>query len=139
MQDDDRFKQPVKPWENRTRAVPLRTFSGRVVYKRKKHFFTAEDAARIIKKLEPPEDTSNPSWADILIETLKTATLVMLDRILWFLPPGVIEQIYQFGIGLLDKMFRIQPDVTVTRPYATSIIYEMASRAQLQVEISTPK
>lgn len=139
MQDDDKFELPTRPWEKRIRAVPLRTFSGRVVYERPKHFFTAKDAARIIRKLEPPEDTSSPNWAFNLISVLRLATIAMLERILWFLPLGIIDEFYQFGIQLLDKMFRIQPDVTVTRPYAINVINSMASMSQIEVKITVPK
>lgn len=45
----------AKPWHYRTRIFPARTFSGRVVYNRDKHFFGISDIERITKKINPPE------------------------------------------------------------------------------------
>lgn len=39
-----------KPWSLRTRLEPKRTYSGRVVYDRKKHPMTIRDAARIFRQ-----------------------------------------------------------------------------------------
>lgn len=49
------------PWENRHSLEPLRTYCGKVVHKRKKHFFNFQDANRIIEKLGFVYDPEDPT------------------------------------------------------------------------------
>ena len=46
-------KNQATPWSLRERVKPLRTYSGRVVYDRDTHFFTARDIERIAHKAKP--------------------------------------------------------------------------------------
>lgn len=119
--------------------MPLRTYSGRVVHRRRKHFFTARDAARILAKLEPPEKADSSSWAQTVISTLRLATLGMLQRILWFLPPGVIGELYEWGIGILDNLFyQTSSTPAKANENAVRLINYAAAKANLVVTITTP-
>jgi hypothetical protein len=55
-------KSQSVPWSLRERVTPLRTYSGRVVYDRDKHFFTSRDLERIAHKAKSdgkkPKDLS---------------------------------------------------------------------------------
>lgn len=135
----DYGERQSEPWTYRARLVPLRTYSGRVVHRRRKHYFTVRDAARIMAKLEPPEDTDGNTWAQTVIATLRMATLAMLQRILFFLPPGVIGELYSWGIGILDGLFRqTQSDPAKTHQHAIQLIYYAAAKAGVVVTIEEP-
>lgn len=45
-------KNQAVPWSLRERVKPLRTYSGRVVYDRDRHFFTTRDLERIAGKAQ---------------------------------------------------------------------------------------
>lgn len=47
----------AKPWHYRNRVYPERTYCGRVVYNKDKHFFTITDLERIARKIDPPVET----------------------------------------------------------------------------------
>ena len=54
------------PWHYRDRVFPNRTYCGRIVYNRDKHFFTVSDLERIAKKINPPElpiKDADDKWA----------------------------------------------------------------------------
>lgn len=103
----DYGEQRSEPWTYRKRVIPLRTYSGKVVHRRKKHLFSPRDAARIIEKLEPPEEEAD-GWAVAVMRALRQATIAMLEKILFFLDSESVEQIYDFGIQLLDILFRVE-------------------------------
>lgn len=141
-QAGDYGERKSEPWTYRSRLLPLRTYSGRVVYRRHKHYFTVRDAARIMAKLEPPEGSDGQSWTLNIISTLRMATLAMLQRILFFLPPGVIGELYDWGIGILDKLFYQTSgykDASRTIEKAVSLINYAALQAGLTVKIERPK
>jgi len=136
----DYGEQKSEPWTYRARLVPLRTYCGRVVHRRHRHYFTVRDAARILEKLEPPPDTDGQNWALSIIATLRMATLAMLQRILFFLPPGVIGELYDWGIGILDNLFyqeEIDPAGKIA--HAVRLITYAAGKAGLGVEITYPE
>lgn len=43
-----------KPWADRKRAVPLRTYSGTIKYKKRQKGWTEKDLLRVLQKIEPP-------------------------------------------------------------------------------------
>lgn len=136
MQAGDYGERSSEPWTYRKRVVPLRTYSGRVVHDRSKHFFTIGDVSRILAKIQPPDDTPDASqWANRIIQTLRDATLGMLERILWFLDQRSIEALYEFGVGILDKMFQVDQEKSSTSIYAQSLIIQIADRAGFTVTI----
>lgn len=120
MQQGDYGEARSEPWTYSKSTLPIKTYSLlamnhsgknkslRARYKRKKHFFKIEDAQRILVKVLPPEDEDGEEWARRVINILRDATLMMLDRILFFLPQTSIESLYEFCIGLLDRFFRQQ-------------------------------
>jgi hypothetical protein len=61
-------KDQGTPWSSRVRVTPLRTYSGRVVYDRDRHFFSARDIERIAEKAQSdhkkPKDLS--AWDRLL-------------------------------------------------------------------------
>ncbi len=140
MRAGDYGEARSEPWTYRARIVPLRTYSGRVVHHRHKHFFTARDAARILAKLEPAEKDEGSTWAQTVITVLRNATIKMLQRILWFLPPGVVGELYDWGIGILDSLFYQTSNFPEeNRQHATRLINYAAGKAGLNVTIGVPK
>lgn len=140
MQAGDYGERKSEPWTYRARVVPLRTYCGRVVHRRHKHFFRAQDAARIMSKLEPAPTDEGDIWARRTIQVLRHATLAMLERILLFLPDELIKDLYQWGIDILDTVFRkIGPEIpgeyTDRRRAGISAINHIAQESGVQVTI----
>jgi len=136
MQAGDYGKKRSEPWTYRKRIVPLRTYSGRVVHDRRRHFFTIADVSRILAKIQPPDTGSDvPKWIDSVISTLREATLSMLDRLLWFMDERSVERLYEFGIEILDRMFRIDQSQSRINLNARLLIVQIADRAGLTVTI----
>ncbi len=136
MQAGDYGEERSEPWTYRKRVLPLKTWSGRVVHDRRKHFFTIADVSRILARIIPPDSSTDGSkWAAIVLQTLRDATLAMLDRILFFLDARSIEYLYDFGIGLLDRMFRIDQTESTSQLNARRLIIQIADQAGLQVTI----
>lgn len=104
MAHPDDYSDDYPPWGKRARLVPLRTYSGRVVYPHKKHKFTAADAARIVRALEPPENT-NDGWFDRVIQVLQDATVAMLEKLLPFLSPIETRGLYDYVFAIIERWF----------------------------------
>jgi len=136
MQAGDYGERRSEPWTYRKRIVPLRTYSGRVVHDRKKHFFRVEDAQRILAKIVPPENEDGDTWAQKVIATLREATIAMLGRILPFLSEYQVSGLYEFSIELLDKFFGVvSPSEKAGEVKARQLIMYIADRAGLTVTI----
>jgi len=79
-----------KPWSARVRVVPMRTYSGRVVYDRKEHYFTAADLARITSKvkIDPEAEDRNFSLLETIVRFIWTLIfqIVPMPHILEGLP-----------------------------------------------------
>lgn len=100
----DDYSDNYPPWGKRARLVPLRTYSGRVVYPRKVHRFTATDAARILRALNPPDDPA-AGWFDRIIQSLQDATVAMLAKLLPFLSPSETRGLYDFIYAIIEQWF----------------------------------
>ncbi len=135
MQAGDYGEARSEPWSLRKRALPLRTFSGRVVYNRKPHFFTLRDAQRILRKVEVPENVPAESWVQSVFTFLRTATIEMLDKLLPFLDGRDVENFYQVMIEILDRFFRIDTDNQQLETAARRLIIGLADRYGLTVTI----
>ena len=138
MQAGDYGERRSEPWTYRSRVVPLRTYCGRVVHRRHKHYFRPEDAARIMRKLEPSQNDDGETWAKKVINVLRLSTLAMLERILPFLPDELISDLYDWGIGILDKLFsKISPvDQTGARRRAgVSALQHIAQQSGVEITI----
>lgn len=136
MQAGDYGEERSEPWTYRARVVPLKTWSGRVVHHRRKHFFKIGDVSRILAKIQPPDTGEDiPTWLRSVIQTLRAATIGMLDRLLWFMDERSVESLYEFGIDILDRMFRIEQPPSTTQLNARRLIIQIADRAGLTVTI----
>jgi len=111
--------------------MPLRTYSGKVVYPRKPHHFGLKDTERILAAVVPPSDLPD-DWETRVIRTLRQGTLKMLERLLFFLDSQAIEEFYEWAIELLDKFFGIMPEEK-TSGRAKQLIRYIADRAGLSV------
>ncbi len=110
----------------------------RVKARRKKNYFKIEDAARIISKLQPAAEDDGSTWSKKVIRILREATITMLERILFFLPSGIVEELYEFCVDVLDKFFmKADRQDNTTRIYARGIIMKVADAADIKV--SFPK
>lgn len=139
MAHRDDYTDDYPPWGKRSRLVPLRTYSGKVVYRRKTHYFTVEDATRILQKVSPP-DNADDIWFERVIRLLREATISMLEKLLPFLPRGALEEIYLMVHGIIDKWFR---SIGLTdeniREWAVKLINQLAMHAKLDVKIEPQK
>jgi hypothetical protein len=96
-------KDQAVPWSLRERVVPLRTYSGRVVYDRDKHFFTARDLERIADKAKSdgkkPKDFS--AWERLLRALWKLYFPMLLpypadwDQPLFLLLGGIFYEVWE--------------------------------------------
>jgi len=59
----------------------------------------------------------------------------MLDRLLWFMDERSVDRLYEFGIDILDRMFRIDQAQSRTDTNARRLIIQIADRAGLTVTI----
>lgn len=135
-QAGDYGERQSEPWTYRTRVVPLRTYCGRVVHRRPKHFFRVEDAQRILDRIVPPDDEPGDTWAQTVINILRESTIRMLDRILPFLSSYQVEGLYEFCVGLLDKFLGTIPASEPSEKIrAKQLIIYIADRAGLGVTI----
>jgi hypothetical protein len=133
MLPDTAAQNPDKPWAHRARAIPLQTWSGRVVYEKPKKTWTTRDAQRVLAALIPPASAPPDDWARGIIKMLRAASKHMLGYMLFWLPSDVINEIYQWAIELLDKFFGIQENIDEQKAYAKSVILYIAQRAGIAI------
>jgi len=135
MAHPDDYSDDYPPWGKRARLVPLRTYSGRVVYDRPKHKFRAEDAARILRAIEPP-DTPDSRWFDKIIQALQAATVAMLQRLLPLLSAGETWAIYDWINNLIASWFdSIGLDDEHVKRWSRGLIMQLASYTGAKVTI----
>jgi len=135
MAHRDDYTDNFPPWGKRDRIVPLRTYSGKVVYRRKVHYFKMEDATRILAKVSPPNDADD-TWFVHVIRLLREATISMLSRLLPFLPRGALEEIYLMVYEIIDKWLRtIGLTDDAIRKWAVKLIDKLAMHARVDVKI----
>ena len=94
MIEDDSREHVYLPWHFRDRVIPSRTYSGRVVYERPKHFFGISDLERIANKIKldqktPPNKLERlfraiwalaaPAWAPFYKDHFNT----IFDYLVW--------------------------------------------------------
>jgi hypothetical protein len=105
------------------------------VYGRRKHYWTIEDATRILDGLIPPEGLDGNEWASEVVQLLRQSTLDMLARILPFLDEEQISDLYTWVIGLLDNMLGLGSGIASSQDRSIDLIYYLASRTGLTVDI----
>jgi len=135
MHAGDQGESYSEPWTYRTRVIPQRTYSGRVVYNRKKHFFRVEDAERVLEKIVPPDDMLGDSWAEQVVEVLRRATISMLERLMPLIPPEFVEKIYDWILDMLNKLFQVNTDREKQKSMGRRLIIYIAGSAGLSVTI----
>lgn len=90
---DEPAEYHERPWRKRRRIIPRRTYSGEVIYKRPKHYFTEADITRVMKKLQTPASVDE-SWLAKILEQI----LDWLKKILAAIGPLLNEV-------LIDDLF----------------------------------
>lgn len=135
MYTGDQGESYSEPWTYRKRIVPLRTYSGKITYRRKIHRFTLKDAQRIIDKVEPPENVTPQGWVDILMKFLKESTIAMMEKLLPFLAEKDVYNLYEFIYEALSRFFNISVDSSKMEYWAVRLITDIASRFGLQVTL----
>lgn len=103
MAHADDYTNNFPPWGKRQHIVPLRTYSGKVVYNRPPHRWTERDIARVMAKVSPP-DNADDDWYEKVIMALRQATLEMLQRILPFLQEGEVVALYDWAYDLVEAV-----------------------------------
>lgn len=110
MRPNEPYSGP-KPWSKRSRLKSNQTWTGRVVYTRKPHFFTPRDAARIMAKITPETVAETETkWYNDIFVTIREATIKMLEEMIFFLPEDMVRQGYTFVEQLLMKLLQLQPN-----------------------------
>ncbi len=89
----------TRPWYKRKRIIPTRTYSGKVVYERKRHTMTEKDATRIMDAIKIPEN-GDSNWLLKLILSILSMLFKLLQRA-WFL---VDRTIIQALIGKIEEL-----------------------------------
>lgn len=138
MYPQDIGESKSEPWTYRNRIVPSRTYSGRIVYNRKKHYFTLGDARRIINKLEPPLTATPRSWVDELMTFLRETTIRLMNIMLPLLTENDTRNLYQVIFEFLELFFRIDTTSDSLKYWATRLIGDIAARVGLNVTINKP-
>lgn len=83
MSETDRQREKVyNPWHFRDRVTPDRTYCGRVVYERPKHYFSLADIERISRKIQQTD-------------AIKPDKLERLFRAIWALAAPAIHPYYK--------------------------------------------
>lgn len=124
------------PWGNRRYFEPKRTYSGKVIYKRKPHLFTTKDAERIIDKINWGGQTGNTDDLKKFLQLLKDLSLKMLEKILWFLDEDQVRGLYDWIYIMLGKIFNVDTSYMLpNRNKMEDLIYLLASKARLDVTI----
>lgn len=97
---------------------------------------TYEDALRFLSRFSVPEDEYAATWIEKFIAALRAATLEILGKLLPMLSEGVIESLYDFIIGLMDKFLdKIGFGADEQLRQARRLIRYLADRVGLSVEI----
>lgn len=130
----DDYSDNYPPWGKRLRLVPIRTYSGRVVYKRKPNHFTMADVVRITDSIEPPDD-ADESWVYMIIQQLRAATIKMLGRILWYLPDELVMALYDWCLEMIDLLLRKVQDANARRRAGIGLITRAADLSDVVVSI----
>lgn len=135
MQAGDYGERRSEPWTNRKRIVPLKTWSGQILYKRKKHYFTMRDVQKIILKLEPLETDTPDDWISSLKSFLQSTTMIMMTKLLPFLDDSDVEDLYWTGIDFLDQFFAIDAEDLTLEVSARKYILYLADKFGLSITI----
>ena len=148
MQAGDYGERRSEPWTYSRDEIPHQVFSKRALvkcgknkplrprYRRAKNYFKIADVSRILAKINPKPEESSSDWTQNVINVLREATLRMLDRILFFLPPTVNESLYDWGIAMLDRVFNQVSDTSQKERAVKSAIIYLAQTVSLTVTIS---
>lgn len=128
------------PWSKKKRNVPLRTYSGEVVYKRPRKAFTQRDIERISEKviIDIPDETGF-DWQRELILFLQRVTIRMLERILPFLTEETVEGLYYLVYQIVGKIFRVDTGYIMNGSKDSmifNIIESLASLGKFDVKIT---
>lgn len=81
----------AKPWMNRNTVSPRRTYSGRVVYNRPKHYFGAKDVERIMRTVTETWDVERPSAnaLELAVASAMAFWIKALELLSWIDPWGI--------------------------------------------------
>jgi hypothetical protein len=128
------------PWSKKKRNVPLRTYSGSVVYKRSRRSFTQTDLDRISKTVAisiPPN--TGIDWQRELILFLQRVTIRMLEKILPFLSEESLSDLYYFVYEVLGNFFGVDTGYILDNRKESiifSIIERLATLGRFDVKIT---
>lgn len=120
----DDYHRGHEPWSEQKRAKPLKTWSGEVVYKRRKHVWHIKDAERIAKNVEIDIDDSEPDWLRLFIERIKQLAISLLGKVLPFLGGDQVAWVYEIVEDFLLETFKIDTTFMDTPPPSVNRIIE---------------
>lgn len=99
----------MRPWDNRQRIRPLRTYSGSIVYKRPKHYWTLKDAQRILRYVERDIElapaTKEDGWN--LIAQINKFLQAILTFLAWIDPFGFVGPVQYFMLEVVNRIVGI--------------------------------
>lgn len=90
---DDPEGRNYGPWDKRKRLVPLRTYSGRVVYDRPRHYWSPRDLARVQRYVLASVNNAShtPAWYRALIQWMTDVQQSMISTILSAVGAGNVD------------------------------------------------
>lgn len=101
--------QYARPWMNRTRMEPQKTYSGRVVYTRRKHYFNERDVARIMAKVKGTWEVERPTAS--ALELALAAALAFwsnaLELLSWIDPFGIAGRLQAQAQQIIIKLVTV--------------------------------
>lgn len=139
---DDTQQSDHTPWSHRTRAVPKRTYSGKVVYDRPTHYFKLTDGIRVFRKAaeaHPPETL--PEFFKV-ISLLPFIFTVVFDGALGFfgirpILASSLDAVQSFLFHILDSLSQFSwPE---GQRQAALFIQQIAEHFGIEVKITLPK
>ena len=111
-----------KPWTDRARGEPQRTYSGRVVYNRRKHYFTQNDVARIQAKVAQTWEVERPSAnaLKLAIASALSFWAQALDMLSWVDPTGIAKMLQGQAQEAIRRLVWIDNE-----PWDAWVVYDM--------------
>lgn len=101
-----------RPWNKRVRLQPARTWSGKVTYKRPKHYFSVADVQRIMQKTSDAWEIERPSanTLELLLATVLSFWIKTFNTLAWIDPFHIARKLANAAQEVIQKLVGIDND-----------------------------
>ena len=118
-----------KPWEKRTRIIPQRTYSGTVIYKRPKHYFSPKDLQRIQKNVQQNIwDIRDQNILESLLETCFALWNQALEVLSYVDPFGITKTLQDWAQRMIFSLIT-KDNESWKESRVIELIYSLAGKA----------